>query len=81
MKFNYDMSICPYIIIWKRGPSRCWQCGGKGRGGEEEVKEDDNKIPKIRLFKEFGFFSWTDRHKDRQTDRQILWLIGKLHFQ
>ena len=21
MKFNYDMSMCPYIINWKRGPA------------------------------------------------------------
>ena len=39
MKFNYDMSIYPYIINWKRGSSR----GGEGIGREGRVRGGDFK--------------------------------------
>ena len=101
MKFNNDMSICPYIKKWKGGPSRCcyvitthppppalaikviahlliahlcW-------GGEGFLRRSNKR----RLYLKFGQFFLTDRptdiHTDRQTNRQTLWFLGKLHFQ
>ena len=41
MKFNYDMSICPYIINWKRGPSLL-QGAGMLRGSNKKVANINN---------------------------------------
>ena len=54
--------------------------GGEGRGGE--IKED-------KIYQKFGhfknldkyFLGQTDKQTNRHTDRQTLWIIGKLHFQ
>ena len=70
MKFNYDWSICPYIIYWKKGPSRCWYVVyrvGEGRGGDGFLRSKTRQhLLKIWPFRNSDyFFGQTDRPTDR----------------